>query len=253
MQELSEIDHVSLPRLIFDFNGKWEIQNWYIACTKESNYGLRGGSDSWFRDLPEAAVKAAKAASNKEEGVKALLPILNEFIKTPIAQQTIKDSIEHAKQEWGKRENAFFPALSAMLDVPIERFEKEYHAHLTFTRRCPFNKNEFMFSKFGRIENVATHEIMHIEFLKAYEAYCKERGLTDSEVQHLKEILTVLLNEDEIIKNLRSQRESGYTKHEKIREDVAALYKKHKTDGTRFLEFLDEVTSLVKEEKFDKH
>ena len=37
---------------------------------------------------------------------------------------------------------------------------------------------------------------MHIEFLKKYHKYCLSKGLTETQVQHLKEILTVLLNED---------------------------------------------------------
>lgn len=138
-----------------------------------------------------------------------------------------------------------------MLDVPVDTFEKKYHAHLTFTRRCPFDGNEFMFSRFGRIENTATHEIMHIEFLKAYAAYCRERGLTDSQIQHLKEILAVLLDEDEVIRGLRSYRDPGYAKHTQLRERVLEIYRKIGGAEGKFKDFLDEVIPLMQSANFD--
>ncbi len=238
------------PHILFDFDESWELDNLYTACTKESDYGLRGGKDAWFRDLPEEIVRVAKGAKDKKDGIRALRPIFDRFVKTSVAQEEIKKSIEFAEHRWKKREAIFFPALSAMLEVPMGKFEKKYRAHLTFTRRCPFNKNEFMFSRLGRIENVATHEIMHIEFLKAYEPHCKEKGLTDLEIQHLKEILTVLLNEDGGTSSVRSQKDLGYTKHQSIREEVAALYRKHITNKTSFTEFLDQVIDLVKQAQF---
>lgn len=250
MQDKTVVNRSTLPQLAIDFNDGWELQNWYVASTKKSDYGLPGGDDIWLRDIPKVAVQMAQNAHDKEEGLRLMRPILDEFINTYDAKKIIEDSINRANKAWENCEGKFFPALSAMLDVPMEKFEKEYHAHLTFTRRCPFYKNEFMFSRFGNIENTATHEIMHIEFLKAYESYCKERGLADSEIQHLKEILTVLLDEDNVISKLRSKRDQGYTKHEKIREEVAALYKKHKSENPSFTEFLNQVIDLVKSAGF---
>lgn len=249
MQESSGDSH-AFPHLVIDFNKEWELQNWYTACTKKSDYGLRGGDDYWFRELPEAAIKAAQNAKSEEEGIKTLRPIFEEFIKTPEAKKTIEESIVRAEREWRNRGEKFFSALSAMLEIPMGKFEKEYHAHLTFTRRCPFDKNGFMFSRFGRIENTATHEIMHIEFLKAYMGYCKERGLTNSEIQHFKEILTVLLDEDKVIRTLRSHRNPGYAKHQEIRPKILKLYQKNGGKNGSFKNFLDKAVPLVKQAKF---
>lgn len=88
---------------------------------------------------------------------------------------------------------------------------------------------------------------MHIEFLKTYASYCKAKGLNENEVQHLKEIITVLLDEDAIIKSIRSRRDAGYTMHEKLRDQVATLYHAHVLGHTPFRAFLDEVITLVKE------
>ena len=214
---------MTLPRLIIDFNPGWEIRNWYVASTKKSGYGLRGGDDAWTRDIPVEAVNLARSAKNQDEGLRLLRPAFDAFVSAQDAQKVIEESIERAQKAWNDRAGEYFTALSNMLDVPMDKFENEYRAHLTFTRRCPFYKNEFMFSRFGDIVNTATDEIMHIEFLKAYETYCKQKGLSDSEIQHLKEILTVLLDEDSVISKLRSKRDQGYAKHEKLREETAVF------------------------------
>lgn len=238
------------PRIVIDFNKEWELNNWYVACTKKPDYGLRGGDDLWYRDLPPEAIKIAKEAKNIEDGTRSLQPIFEDFLKRLESQHILETSIKGVERDWKPRAKDFFLALSKMLEVHLSKFEKEYKAHFTFTRRCPFYRNEFMFSQFGFFPNTATHEIMHIEFLKAYEAYCKTKGLTDSEVQHLKEILTVLLDEEEVIKKIRSHRDYGYTKHEKIRDKVATLYHVHKMNHTHFKDFLDSVIPLVKEAGF---
>lgn len=238
------------PKTVIDFNEKWEIENWYVACTKKSSYGLRDGDDFWYRDLPPEAISAAKEASSREEGVKSLKPIFEDFLHAPKSQQILKVGLEKAERDWQPRAKDFFLALSRMLDVPLKNFEREYRAHFTFTRRAPFNKNEFMFSQFGYFPNTATHEIMHIEFLKAYAPYCKAKGLSENEVQHLKEIITVLLDEDAVIKTIRTRRDAGYVKHEKMRDQVVTLYHAHMLNHAPFKVFLDDVIHLIKEAKF---
>jgi len=83
---------------------------------------------------------------------------------------------------------------------------------------------------------------MHIEFLKKYETYCKERGLNNNQIDHLKEILTVLLNDS--MKKLLTRPDRGYTKHQELRAVVLEIRKGSKS----FPDFLDKMIALVKKE-----
>ena len=52
-----------------------------------------------------------------------------------------------------------------MLDVSIEEIEKVLRL-LHFRKKVSFSTNKFMFSQFVSFVTHASHEIMHIEFLK---------------------------------------------------------------------------------------
>jgi hypothetical protein len=56
---------MSLPKVLIDFDKSWRLDNIYTACTKESDYGLCGGKDAWFHDLPTEIISLAKSANNK--------------------------------------------------------------------------------------------------------------------------------------------------------------------------------------------
>ena len=92
-----------------------------------------------------------------------------------------------------------------------------------------------MFSQFVSFVTHASHEIMHIEFLKKYHKYCLNKGLTEKQVQHLKEILTVLLNED--MKDFLSVPDRGYDGHKKIREEILKCTKNTKKQNKVLLFF----------------
>lgn len=128
---------IKFPKIVIDFNEKWELENWYVACTKKSSYGLRGGDDVWYRDLPEEAITAAKAATNRDEGIRSLRPIFENFLHKPESKKILEAGLENARKNWQPRAKDFFLALSKMLDIPLKNFEKEYKAHFTFTRRPP--------------------------------------------------------------------------------------------------------------------
>ena len=71
--------------------------------------------------------------------------------------------------------------------------------------------------------------------MKKYHKYCLNKGLTETQVQHLKEILTVILNED--MKDFLSVPDRGYDGHKKIREEILKMYKEHKKKNKILLFF----------------
>ena len=150
-------------------------------------------------------------------------------------------TIAKAKTRWEENGEKCLTILSRILDVPRASFEKEYNASFTFSKRCPFHENVFMLNHFSDFLVVAMHETMHIEFLKVYRGYCKELGLSDDQISHLKEILTALLNEE--MGGCFEHPDRGYTKHQKIREKIAKLYRERKSSN--FSGFLKEIAPFV--------
>lgn len=240
----NEIKNSNLPKIILGFDKEWELENWYDSCIKKISYNA-GGNTVWDLGSIPQDIKTVVNDGDSEEEIKSnLANILDNFLKTPEALSIIKKVSDKAKSNWGKIEKKFLPALLKMLDVSIEEIEKKYYAYFTFGRRCPFSTNKFMFSQFVSFVTHASHEIMHIEFLKKYHKYCLNKGLTETQVQHLKEILTVILNED--MKDFLSVPDRGYDGHKKIREEILKMYKEHKKTKQIFTVFLDNSICLLK-------
>ncbi|MEK7113218.1 MAG: hypothetical protein AAB873_00140 [Patescibacteria group bacterium] len=241
----------SYPEIKFGFDKNWELRNWYQTCTQKVRYGLKNGSDKWdLGDIPTNIAEIVSTESSEEKAIEKISPVFNEFINSDSASNEIKRTIDRAQKRWSKIGEKYFSALSSMLEIPINEFEKQYFAFFTFSRRCPFNGDKFMFNKFNDFSNTAAHEIMHIEFFKKYASYCKERGLSEIQISHLKEILTVLLNAD--MTDVLYHPDRGYKKHEEIRPKVLELYHEQKRDGISFVSFLNKIISLVKEHSFDE-
>lgn len=232
------------PKIFFGFDKKWELENWHDSCVKNNNYSDGGGGMWGLGNIPQVVKTTINNKYSSEETVSKLATIMDDFLKTPETQLVIKKVIDKAEDSWGKIEEKFFPALLKMLDLSIEEIEKKYYAYFTFGRRCPFYDNKFMFSPFVSFVTHASHEIMHIEFLKKYRKYCLDKGLTETQIQHLKEIITVILNED--MKDLLSVPDKGYDYHKKIREEILKIYQESKKTKENFTVFLDNSIWLLK-------
>ena len=233
-----------MPIIEIGFDFEWEVRNWYNTIFSKARYGLRKTGSSWgLGGIPEEIPSMLEGVS-KEEAFGRIRQKLTAEIGRPEVATLIKDSIERARKRWDDVAEKFFVALSSMLDIPMQQFEPAYHAYFTLSTRAPFEKNDFMFNKNLDFGDAAMHEIMHIEFLKAYDGYCAEQGLNEEQIAHLKEILTVLLNED--VRDLLTRLEPGYMKHVRLREQVLDMYRKQGGKDGNFKEFLSQVILLVK-------
>lgn len=238
-----------LPEIIFGFDKQRELKNWYETFTKIAQYGLGNGSNKWnVGDIPQEVQTIVVSSDSEKQIFKKIEILLNEFIKRPESMQIIQQATDRAKKRWNKVSMQYFTALSKMLDIPIENFEKKYYVFFTFGSRCPFGNNWFMFSKFNDFSNAAAHEIMHVEFLKKYKNHCLNNGLSNEQLSHFKEILTVLLNAD--MANILYHPDYGYEKHKIIRQEILELYQKVKKQNGNFILFLDKAINLVKNINF---
>lgn len=232
------------PKIIFGFDKEWELKNWHASCVKNNNYSDKESKMWGLGNIPQDVKTIIDNKYSNEETMSKLSTIMDNFLKTSESLSVIKKVTDKAESSWGKIEKFFFPALLKMLDLSIEEIEKKYYAYFTFGRRCPFCDNKFMFSPFVSFVTHASHEIMHIEFLKKYRKHCLNKGLTEMQIQHLKEIITVILNED--MKDLLSVPDKGYDYHQKIREEILKIYQESKKTKENFTAFLDNTICLLK-------
>lgn len=230
-----------IPRVIIGFNEDWEVNNWYDTIGQSPKYGLAGGKVKWsLGDIPED-IPDIISKSVDEESTKAVLrERLKEELKKPARVDLIKETIAKGEKRWQSIAKGYFQSLSDVLGVSVESFEKKYFAYFTFSTRCPFFGNAFMFNQYLDFADNAMHEIMHIEFLKKYRSHCKKKGLSSNQIDHLKEILAVLLNDS--MEDFLSRPDKGYPKHQELRAQALKIWRKSKS----FLVFLDKIIPLVK-------
>lgn len=245
------INNQFIPSVVFGFDESWEIRNWYETCVKESKFGILNGSNKWdLGDIPQEVAQIIEKEKNttEEEIIIKIKLIFDDFIRKSETVELKSKCINSAEKNWKRISSVYFNTLSQMLDIPITEFRNEYHAFFTFSRRCPFREGGFMFNRFLDISNAAAHEIMHIEFLRKYKDYCKNKGLSNIEIDHLKEILTVLLNEE--MKDILFRPDRGYLKHQEIRSKILEIYQGNKKENKKFIQFLDEVIDIMKKTNF---
>ncbi len=236
---------ITLPQIKFGFNIEWEAHNWFTRIFLKQKYALRNKTDKQgLGDIPADLVGLPELMPDKNKAWQHILRRVRKEIKKPEIKQIMTKTTREAKTNWKKREGQFFPILAKMLDVDIKKFEPKYFAYFTLSRMAPFKGNSFMFNRFAPFDHFAAHEIMHIEFLKAYTKYCKDSSLDDEKIGHLKEILTELLNED--MSGILTRPEMGYLPHEKIRPKVLEIYRKNGGINGQFTDFLDKAIKLVK-------
>lgn len=236
----------NFPNIIFGFNKDWELKNWYDSCLKNVTYDPRGKQKWDLGGIPQKVEEIVEEGGTEEIIKEKIKDIFDQFTETSKALRIIRDITERAKKRWSDTSQKCLLALSKILDIPIGEFEQNYYAYFTFGRRCPFYENKFMFNQFSDFPNTASHEIMHIEFLKKYKQYCLNKKLTETQIQNLKEILTVLLNEDLVDYLYLTDR--GYDSHKQIRKEVLKIYKDHKKTKQGFTTFLDKIIDLLKDQ-----
>ena len=227
------------------FNLDWEASNWYQTICADSSYVLKDGSRRWpLGKITEWAVGQVKCELGEREAIPKIKPLVERALGDPEISEFMRNVMDAAETKWAAVEGEYFSRLSKMLDIPQDKFLNGYGAYFTLGVRCPFSPDAFMFNGFMKFVDNAAHEIMHIEFLRGYSGYCKEKGLSEEQTGHLKELLTVLLNVD--MADLLSKPDRGYENHQTLRETVRERYEANGGAGGNFSKFLDEAIELIK-------
>lgn len=132
------------------------------------------------------------------------------------------------RYDWNKIEDKSFKKLENILDIKIPE-SNTYIGYLTSAGSCPFNAKERWFmarTADEKIDTVTAHEIMHIEFIKAYGFYCQKLGLSSKQFDGFRESITVLLNEE--MSDILTMSDYGYIEHQKYRKKIVDLWQKSK-------------------------
>jgi len=225
------------------FNLEWEVLNWYETICGKSAYGLNTGNKWPLGKIPED-VPGQIDCKDKSVALDKIRELIPKMIKEPENKKFMDAVMEVAEKRWVAVEDEYLGRLSEMLDVPRSDFWDDYRAYFTFAVRSPFDQNAFMFSGFQKFIDSAAHEVMHIEFLKAYYDYSEERGLSEDQIGHLKEALTVLLNID--MSDILTKPDEGYTNHQELRQQISRLYVQNGGVNGEFVRFLDEAIEVAR-------
>ncbi|MBU0906722.1 MAG: hypothetical protein KKD18_01160 [Nanoarchaeota archaeon] len=85
------------------------------------------------------------------------------------------------------------------------------------------------------------HEILHFQFEKYFWKGLEKKGLTENEIQHIKEATTVLINEEFL--DVIPFKDWGYPLHKKFRKELTNIWRKKKD----FKHLLNESVKFLKQ------
>lgn len=246
-----------LPKVLFKYDFYKDAYNWVRVVIFTSSFGVKKAER--LKPIPKETQKQIrglyklKPISHRNLIVSRNYPakkIVIDYLKTDKnLNKTIKLRLSELKQGWNRKERRYFDILSRVTQKPI--YTQRFTCYLTTLGSCPYYERDkwFMTSVFRDLKKqiyIVGHEIMHLQFLYWYRDYCVKGGLTQNEIQDLKEAVTFLLNEPEFNKIIEFK-DRGYPVHQRLRKKIKRIWRRNKD----FKKFLDKIISR-KEELFKK-
>ena len=230
-----------MTKLNFNYNLKKDAWSWVLIAKDTNLWGL-----NWRNQI--AQISDELLADIEKASFSKALDVVEEHIKKDPDREYKSKVMDAEMQALGKSwrliEKKYFKILSGITRKPI--FTDKLDCYFTTGMMCPYNEKEgwFMVSMWHSIPFSITticHEIMHLQFLHYYKNYLKKKGLTNDQIEDLKESLTFLLNEPEFKSIILSQ-DNGYPEHSKLRKKLSDTWSKNKD----FNNLLDEAINFVK-------
>jgi len=183
----------------------------------------------------------AKKARDETEAIKSVVAFLKS--KESTIKKEVKKFRQTAQKSWEEIERGFFEKLAKLTERPI--YSQDFTSYLTHSPQCTLNPQQTWFytTIYTPDANpLVAHELLHMQFIIHYEAYCREKGLDTNSIQILKEALIFLLNKE--FKNLS---QANYI-HPRIRNLYTTLQKERKKEKHHnFVQFINRAISLTKE------
>lgn len=228
----------------FKYDIRKDAWSWVVIAKDKGLWGL-----DWKFEvghIPKNLLKRILEA-NIKDAVKLTEEHLKKDRKREYRYCAIKEEMKSLESVWKLVEKKYFKALADMLGKPI--YSKEFSCFWTTGFMCPYNEKGkwFMVSLWRGIPDSITticHEILHLQFLYYYRGYLKKKGLNNSQIEHLKEALTFLLNESEFDEVVLST-DMGYPVHQKLRKELRRVWKEKQS----FAGFMEVAVKIVKADK----
>ncbi|HNW96583.1 MAG TPA: hypothetical protein PLQ44_02700 [Candidatus Paceibacterota bacterium] len=185
--------------------------------------------------LPEELVNETK----KETDVLKRGIIVEKFLKDNFnnKKDLIDQRIKQFQEMWDKIDGEYFKRLEDILNKKMPS-DVVYIGYLTSAGSCPFDPRSRTFMvrmDDEKVDVVAGHEIMHIEFIRNFGFYCRDvLKLTPKDFGRFQEASTFLLNDE--MKDLFSRPDYGYKEHQDLRAKLSEEWGKHK-DFNKLLDY----------------
>lgn len=184
-------------QLIFKYDIEKDIDNylWALIDKKIPSYG-RNMEELYLRLLPSCVPKlninqiAEKQRSEQRKLIKKYIE--NNLYKKEIIDANLKSLAEI----WSDIGAKYLDRLVKYFEIKDFSFEN-VTCYLTTLTICPHGENYFFTSAQNGLDGqikTAMHETMHLVFLKYYKNDLAKRGLTQGQIQNIKEALVELLN-----------------------------------------------------------
>lgn len=226
-----------MPKVEFKYDISKDKQNVLKVLTQPSNFAASG--EYALRGMDKKLIDKVRSEKDNAKKEKIITDYLQNFLNEN--KKLIDEKIEFFSRDWDKINDLYFKRLSKILDIEILK-DKIFTAYLTNARGCPFNPwdNWFMVPFVEeKVDTVATHEIMHIEFYNNYFKYCEDAGLNQMKIRDLWESLTILLNEE--MSDILSHPDFGYIEHKELRKQISEIWKQNKD----FKNLIDKMTEIM--------
>lgn len=232
-----------MAKVIFKYSIKEDAWSWVSIAKGKNTFGLKWREQ--IVHIPDHLLSdILKSDFSKAQD------IVEKYLKTHPKRKyrkiVINEELNALKNIWSKVEKIFFNILSSATQKPI--FANNFRCYLTTGFMCPYNEKEnwFMTSVWHSLPfsiTIICHELLHFQFLYYYKSYLKKKGLTNKQIEDLKESLTFLLNEPEF-KEVILVKDRGYPNHQKLRKKFKQEWQKKKD----FQKFLEKAVEIVKKD-----
>jgi len=230
-----------MVKLNFNYNLKKDAWSWVLIAKDKNLWGLNW-RDQIAQISDELLSKIEKVSFSRA------LNVVEEYIEKDSNKEyksrVMNCEMQALEESWRLNELRYFKILADITKKPV--FTDKFYCYFTTGLVCPYNEKGgwFMVSMWHSIPFSITticHELMHLQFLHYYKNYLKRKGLTNDQIEDLKESLTFLLNEPEF-ESIILSRDNGYPEHKKLRKKLGAIWSKNKD----FQNLLDEAVSFIK-------
>ncbi|MDD5396537.1 MAG: hypothetical protein PHW24_00565 [Candidatus Moranbacteria bacterium] len=230
-----------MHKIDFNYDLKKDAWSWVLIAKSKSIFGLNWRKQ--IAQIPEQLLTKIEKAT-----FLGAQKIVEEYIEKGVNKKyknvVMNCEMFALEKSWHFVEKKYFKILSDITQKPI--FTDKFGCYFTTGLVCPYDDKEnwFMVSMWHSIPFSITticHEVMHLQFLHYYKNYLKKNGLTNNQIEDLKESLTVLLNELEFDSIILSD-DGGYPQHSKLRKKIAEVWSKNKD----FKNLLDEAIIFIK-------